>query len=576
MKDWARAIGYAFSKCIVQAENLANIGWIVYSTQFTDIEYMKKYLQDQTRVLYPRVNVDWGFKITAVTKTDILKDGKNDTKTEWKDRRKALSVYVQAEKANIATTIISKIFETKGVLDVDSNTIEYKDIYLFTPPEHVIPPDNISNYKKLTNRQYFHTKKLNATITNEIEIDIDQPIRLKRGIYTTLRKMILSIKVKFPGTNYETRLFHSIDFCLDTRDMWMQGQRGPGGPGYIMTFYEPNEAEARRMTKGLGIYLKKRYGKKTITPLFSEDHWEATEGWKWDKQKNTFDTPENRQLKANVQLDPSGALMDMFEEEMMEEEETRQSEEEKNSEEEAEIELIGQATSERESEGERSKNKTSRAQKMNKHMNRWKEFEKVRRMQDTDLDSLDHQQGMVKSIEVDEEEDSIDSSVTMGTREINYNASIMKEIEEGENQPETSSIKSFQTMNEEYFKNLFKEDMTLDQKEKLAMASLNQTFRKLISSKQRMVSELIQKEHNNNNIIEEEQTRTEEDKDRYKGFPPTTSTKMRQQVTENLNKKMNQPISQSQQSNSSSQNNQSSSEEDLKESASNSDTGDEK
>ena len=91
---------------------------------------------------------------------------------------------------------------------------------------------------------------------------------------------------------------------------------------------------------------------------------------------------------------------------------------------------------------------------------------------------------MVKSIEVDEEEDSIDISVTMGTREINYTASIMEEIEERENQPETSSIKSFQTMNEDYFKNLFKEDMTLDQKEKLAMASLNQTFRKLISSKQ--------------------------------------------------------------------------------------------
>ena len=79
----------------------------------------------------------------------------------------------------------------------------------------------------------------------------------------------------------------------------------------------------------------------------------------------------------------------------------------------------------------------------------------------------------------------------------------MKEIEEGTNQPESSSIRSFQTMNEEYFKNLFQGDMTLDQKEKLAMASLNQTFRKLISSKQRMVSELIQKEHNNNNIIEE-------------------------------------------------------------------------
>ena len=102
MKDWARAIGYAFSKCIVQAENSANIGWIVYSTQFTDTEYLKKYLQDQTRVLYPRVEVDWGFKIAAVTKTDIFKDGKTPSKPNGKTEEKhSLCTYKQKKQTSL-------------------------------------------------------------------------------------------------------------------------------------------------------------------------------------------------------------------------------------------------------------------------------------------------------------------------------------------------------------------------------------------------------------------------------------------------------------------------------------------
>ena len=45
---WARAESYSFSHCIVQAEKGCVIGWLVYSSQYTNIAHLGKCLKEKT------------------------------------------------------------------------------------------------------------------------------------------------------------------------------------------------------------------------------------------------------------------------------------------------------------------------------------------------------------------------------------------------------------------------------------------------------------------------------------------------------------------------------------------------
>jgi len=53
----------AFNQCIVQAESMKNIGWLAYTTNYTDIEHLKIYLQTKS-------NFDWGFCLQPISDGD--------------------------------------------------------------------------------------------------------------------------------------------------------------------------------------------------------------------------------------------------------------------------------------------------------------------------------------------------------------------------------------------------------------------------------------------------------------------------------------------------------------------------
>ena len=46
-RNWAAILGYSLYKCIIQAERAVSIGWLVYSSQHTDTEYLSRVLKEK-------------------------------------------------------------------------------------------------------------------------------------------------------------------------------------------------------------------------------------------------------------------------------------------------------------------------------------------------------------------------------------------------------------------------------------------------------------------------------------------------------------------------------------------------
>ena len=120
------------------------IGWLLYSSYFTDTEVLKTILESQS-------DFEWGFKIIPVTN--------GDKQENWNNRLKALGVFVPASKAEIATTIISDQMEAS--LDSQVEIPDITDKYLFLKPEYMMTTKHSQMiFKSLAQRQKIHMKML--------------------------------------------------------------------------------------------------------------------------------------------------------------------------------------------------------------------------------------------------------------------------------------------------------------------------------------------------------------------------------------------------------------------------------
>ena len=81
MNMWSSMNNYLLNKCTIQAYSSTDIGWIVYSSEFTDTERLKKYLEWITYF-------EWGFKMGVLTNANAFKDEERTKRTEWKNRKK--------------------------------------------------------------------------------------------------------------------------------------------------------------------------------------------------------------------------------------------------------------------------------------------------------------------------------------------------------------------------------------------------------------------------------------------------------------------------------------------------------
>ena len=255
MKIWAQMRRSNFQKCIIQAVNSTNIGWLVYSSQYTDMDHLMRFLKEKV------LDIEWGIKIAAVTNTDIFVDESKATKTPWKDRLKALTLHVPTKNANLATTKALDTFIPRSFFCKKNRYPLFAERMLFTQHEYdMVEVMEKRKYTTLLKRQAFHNRHLIPVLCNEIDVDLDHQFTLKSGEDMSLRQMILSITSHIEGPAKEARLFHSVDFCKDTQELWIGNRKGPGGSTFIFTFYQQFEGEARQMIKGLGVYLATKYG----------------------------------------------------------------------------------------------------------------------------------------------------------------------------------------------------------------------------------------------------------------------------------------------------------------------------
>ena len=160
LQQWAQLYLYTITKCIIQADTAEFVGWIAYSSYFTEIEKIKSTLTKKS-------NFEWGFKMIAVN--DSNKDKK------WNKRVKALGIYVPTKNTNVAISLLGKLLEAEEENKKFLPT--YINRFLYVPPKDMI--DNYDSriaYNSVITRHRIHQKSLQAKFTTDIKIDIDKEL----------------------------------------------------------------------------------------------------------------------------------------------------------------------------------------------------------------------------------------------------------------------------------------------------------------------------------------------------------------------------------------------------------------
>ena len=142
MNSWMRLHANSFSKCILQSETSTNIGWLVYSTQYTDTETLRKRLVELTKF-------EWGFKLMAVTNSD--------KEEKWLNWLRAVGIYVPTACKDFAITIMGEQFEPV-VENMHLTIPDLTDKFLFMEPERAYNGSDSRQkyYKQMLERHRLH------------------------------------------------------------------------------------------------------------------------------------------------------------------------------------------------------------------------------------------------------------------------------------------------------------------------------------------------------------------------------------------------------------------------------------
>ena len=97
IQNWAQLYSYTIQRCIVQADSAEYIGWLAYTSYYTNVEKLREVLKEKGKF-------EWGFKMYQLRS--------NENQIPWNKRLKALGIYVPAKEVEVATRIVSEVFRT--------------------------------------------------------------------------------------------------------------------------------------------------------------------------------------------------------------------------------------------------------------------------------------------------------------------------------------------------------------------------------------------------------------------------------------------------------------------------------
>jgi Ulp1 family protease len=296
-KAFAAPHGGSFNILSVNVEESTEIGYLIYSSRYTDTEHISKFLEKKTK--FP-----WGFAYKQLYASD--------PESDWRKRVRVQTIHVPAEKKELAIATVQNIFKITSSIQPEFPQFTQKYLYAAAEHEHDQFPDeaSIQNQKVMMDRHRIHFNALEAKFTTSISGSIDRMINTRTGKKASMRQLILSIKSTREGPLKGTPLFHAVDFIADSKDVTFQkNKKGPGGPGHIFSYYEAHRSEAVAMVRGLGVYIGKIFGKKATYRYFNADHWKVNDGWRWSVSQKKFITIEANQIQQNVQYDYNAAVL---------------------------------------------------------------------------------------------------------------------------------------------------------------------------------------------------------------------------------------------------------------------------
>ena len=289
LSSWCRIFGYSITKCVIQAENSTCIGWLCYSSKFTDTEPLRKRLVSQS-------DFEWGFKLISV-------DDKQ-TSLPWNERLKAIGVYVPTEFRDIGLMVIGE--ELEPDFNDPINIPDFTDKFLFIEPQWTTKGNKSKDlyYKDILNRHDNHMDALRAEVSYGIHVDLDREFQCYENFGVSLRDIVLDLTVSDANNEFHgDRLFHSIDYVSDSSNLWIENKNGPGGSCVVFTYYNEVANEADTMIRGLGKFIVHQHGKEIAARMFTANHFRANRGYRWDDDLKRFSTPNIRRMKSNLKKD---------------------------------------------------------------------------------------------------------------------------------------------------------------------------------------------------------------------------------------------------------------------------------
>ncbi len=310
MGEWASSVGVTFKTTILQAENPVVVGWLAYTSAFTDVARIKTLLSYAS-------DFEWGLRLQPISETD--------SKTEYRKRTKALMALVDRPNLGKATKVIQSLFVTRDI-SKHGNIRNYCNTFPFYPIEKRVSSQshNRTAFNTMRTRQTLHQNIIKGQFetfisggTMGIDVAIFDHPKVKQKV--SFRQIVMSIESQTErkkqldlGLKPKFRpLFHSFDYTPNSRAVWFDNVPGPGGSGHIFSFSAGNEPEAQEMIRGIGVWCVTELGQEEkFERILSIDHWTGLEGWQWVKIESRFITVQSRLMLETMLDDENYAIIE--------------------------------------------------------------------------------------------------------------------------------------------------------------------------------------------------------------------------------------------------------------------------